>query len=192
MANNKYYADEIKRRVTMHDVITRYGFKADRHKRIPCPFHNGEDNNLGYKSDFFKCFVCGVSGDVITFVQKYYDLSFNDTLARMDEDFALGFQIGRDLRESERRAIAKRAFEAKMERKKKQMARERLDKAYHDAYDELARLDRQLMEHKPRDGDEEIHPLYLEALQGIETARYRLERAEEEIYNYEQRNNTNT
>lgn len=186
MKNNTYYVDEIKDRITMHDVLTRYGFKVGRDKRIPCPFHNGKDKNLGYKPNFFKCFVCGASGDVITFVQKYHGLSFTDTLVKIDNDFALGLGIGNELQERERLALAKKSFEAKLERKKRQMAHERLEKAYHDAYDELARLDRQQMQYRPKSDDDVVHPLFIEAISKIEIARHELECAEKELYLYEQ------
>lgn len=190
--NNRYYVEKIKDRVTMHDVVSRYGFKVGHNKRIQCPFHKGEDFNLGYKKDFFKCFVCGENGDVITFVQKYHGLSFSDTLIRMDDDFYLGLGICNHLTDRERMRIAKEAFEEKLKRKKEQMHRARLDEAYHNAYDEFARLDRQLIEHKPKADDEDLHPLYIEALQNIEGARYKLECAEKELHEYEQRNYTNT
>lgn len=190
MSSNKYYSNEIKNRVTMPDVVTRYGFKVGQNRRIPCPFHNGEDYNLGYKADFFKCFVCGVSGDVITFVQKYHGLSFSDTLVRMDEDFHLGLGVGEYLRERERLYQAQKAFEARHERKLKKMSRDRVEKAYHDAYDEFARLDRQMIDYRPKSEEEEPHPKFLEALQKIETARYMLACAEEEVYLYEQQQQT--
>ncbi len=193
MLNKNYYSTEIKNRVTMPDVVARYGFKVGHNRRIPCPFHNGEDDNLGYKADFFKCFVCGVSGDVITFVQKYHGLSFSDTLVRMDKDFHLGLGVGEYLCERERLYRAQKAFEEKQERKLKKMSRDRVEKAYHDTYDEFARLDRQMIDYRPKSEEEELHPKFLEALQKIETARYMLACAEEEVYLYEQQQtNRNT
>lgn len=189
MQNDKYYVQQIKNRVTMPDVIARYGFKRGRDGRIPCPFHRGEDNNLSCKADFFKCFVCGASGDVITFVQKYHGLSFSDTLAQIDADFHLGLQVGENLSERERLYRAKQMFEAKKEREKENAERKKLEEAYHKAYDELARLDRQLIDYRPSEDDVETHPLYAEALAGLEIARYELDCAERELFDYERRNN---
>ena len=189
MNNNSFYSNEIKRRVTMHDVVARYGFKVGHNRRIPCPFHNGKDNNLGYKADFFKCFVCNESGDVITFVQKYHGLSFAETLLRIDEDFSLGLGVGKRTSDREKLRLAQKSYEARRERTSAQKAQQAKEKAYHDAYDEVARLDRQMIDYCPKNEDEEPHPKFLEALQKLETARYMLDCADEEVYNYEQQCN---
>ena len=188
--SNNYYAEKIKERVTMPDVIARYGFKVGQGgRRIACPFHQGKDYNLGYKDDFFKCFVCGASGDVITFMQKYHGLSFSAVLARADEDFCLGLGVGEYLCERERLHQAQKVFEAGHKRQVEKVHRERLDRVYHDAYDEFARLDRQRIDYRPKNEGEELHPLFVEALQKIELAQYELVCAEEEIYLYEQQRN---
>lgn len=48
-----------------------------------CPFHI--EKTPSFKADperqSFHCFGCGISGDVITFIQKYKSLSFRDALA---------------------------------------------------------------------------------------------------------------
>lgn len=189
MNNNNFYSEEIKRRVTMHDIVARYGFKVGRGNRIPCPFHNGKDNNLGFKADFFKCFVCNESGDVITFVQKYNGWSFADTIQRMDEEYHLGLGTGKPMSRREKMRVAQQSFEAGRERRERQKTQQAKEKAYHDAYDEYARLDRQMIDYRPRSEDEKPSSEFIEALQQIETARYMLDCAEEEVYIYEQERN---
>jgi DNA primase len=189
MNNNSFYSNEIKRRVTMHDVVARYGLKVGRGNRIPCPFHNGKDNNLSYKADFFKCFVCDESGDVIAFVQKYHGLSFAETLLRIDDDFSLGLGVGKRTSDREKLRLAQRSYEVRRERASAQKVQQAKEKAYHDAYDEYARLDRQMIDYRPRSEDEKPSSEFIEALQQIETARYMLDCADEEVYNYEQERN---
>jgi DNA primase len=49
--------------------------------RGPCPFHHGKDNNFSVTANGgFKCFVCGESGDVFTFVQKHLGLDFVESV----------------------------------------------------------------------------------------------------------------
>ena len=47
-----------------------------------CPFHGDTRPSLhiSEKKGLFKCFVCGVGGDAITFVQKYKNIPFRDSL----------------------------------------------------------------------------------------------------------------
>jgi DNA primase len=49
--------------------------------RGPCPFHHGKDNNFSVTANGgYKCFVCGESGDVFSFVQKHLGLDFVESV----------------------------------------------------------------------------------------------------------------
>jgi len=49
--------------------------------RGPCPFHHGKDSNFSVTANGgYKCFVCGESGDVFTFVQKHLGLDFVESV----------------------------------------------------------------------------------------------------------------
>jgi len=47
-----------------------------------CPFHSEKTPSFHVHPDrgFFKCFGCGVGGDVITFVQKLENAAFGDAV----------------------------------------------------------------------------------------------------------------
>ena len=83
-------AENIKQLISMEDVLQQYGFPTARNGRIPCPLHNGKDNNFSYKGQYFKCFVCGEGGTVIDFVMKLFDLNFRQAVLRLNADFQLG------------------------------------------------------------------------------------------------------
>lgn len=86
------YAREIKSRVDLKDVCQKYGIKFSA--RGKCPLHQGNDNNFAMTRTNFICFSrCG-SGDVITFVQKLFGLSFREALKKIDIDFKLGIIQG--------------------------------------------------------------------------------------------------
>ena len=44
-----FYVMQIKELVKMGDLLNYYGFEIGKGNRIACPFHNGEDKNLGFK-----------------------------------------------------------------------------------------------------------------------------------------------
>jgi DNA primase len=50
--------------------------------RGPCPFHHGKDPNFSVhpKTNTYRCFVCGESGDVFDFVRKHLGLDFTDAV----------------------------------------------------------------------------------------------------------------
>jgi DNA primase len=69
--------------------------------RGPCPFHHGKDNNFSVTANGgYKCFVCGESGDVFTFVQKHLGLDFVESVK------LVGNRTGVEVRE-----VAKRTEE---------------------------------------------------------------------------------
>lgn len=51
-----------------------------------CPFHEEKTPSFSVNSEkeIFHCFGCGVSGDVIDFVQKYYNLDFLKAIKHLE------------------------------------------------------------------------------------------------------------
>ena len=186
--NNSYVANEIKSRVKMPELLRYYGIEVDRKKIISCTLHNGTDKNFGVKYDYIHCFVCNESEDQIGFVQKYFSLSFADSVSKINTDFSLGLPIGEQIDKRRQTDIARQSFLRKQEQKKKEEEHERYFTAWLDAHGELIRLERQKIDYRPKSACEELHPKFIEALQGIEYAKYRLGCAEEELMEYEKRN----
>ena len=58
-------SEEIKRTVSMTELVWKYGLYPNRAGFIRCPFHDGDKNaSLKIYKDSFYCFGCGASGDV--------------------------------------------------------------------------------------------------------------------------------
>lgn len=186
--NNSYIANEIKSRVKMPELLRCYGIEVDRKNRIACPLHNGTDKNCGVKDDYIHCFVCNESADQIGFVQKYFSLNFADAVSKINTDFSLGLPFGERIDKRRQTDMARQSFLRKQEQKKKEEEHERCLTAWLDAHGELIRLERQKNDYRPKSACEELHPKFIEALQGIEYAKYKLGCAEEDLYLYEQRN----
>jgi hypothetical protein len=172
MKVNKVIA--IKDRLTMREVLEHYGYTAKR--RMPCPLHTGKDNNFEVKEHSFMCYSqCG-GGDVITFVQKLFGLSFPDTLKKIDIDFGLnlyGEHSFEDLRKSHYR---QKQIQAERERKERE--KQQADAQYWAVFDEWKRLDDNKRKFAPKTPDEEWNPLYIEALRKLPYIEYLLEMAE--------------
>lgn len=132
-------ADAIHDSVTMENVIAMYFPQLPiRNHRCPCPFHNGKDYNFSFTERGYKCFVCGVSGDVITFVKEACELSTRvDAMKRINADFRLGLPIDGTLSAIQSATLALRRAEAK----KKKEAEEKWWNTYHALMDEWIRLD---------------------------------------------------
>ena len=176
----------IKDRLIMHDVLLRYGYEPKR--RMKCPLHNGDGLNFEIKEKSWRCYShCG-SGDLISFVQKLFGLSFPDTLKKIDTDFNLGLFEHISNRKS--LDIARQSYKRKKERERQKQQVEDVKNRYWDIFDEWVRLDRNKTLYAPKTHDEEWHPLFVEALQKLSYQEYLLDCAESEVYEIEHRNNT--
>ena len=186
--NSGYIVNEIKLRVKMPELLRRYGFDI-RRNRIPCHIHGGKNDNLGIKEEYCHCFKCGYNADIIKFVKDYYSLSFSDTLSKINDDFSLGLPIGEKIGRRKQIDIARESFQRKKEQKNKQSEYETLLNEWENAHDEFIKLERKRIEYKPKSRLDELLPEYIEILKEIEYAKYRLGCAEEELMEYEKRNN---
>ncbi len=180
-------ADEIKARLTMSEVFRGYGLNPDSRGKLCCPFHNEKTPSLGvYRNGKrFHCFGCGADGDAITFTMRYFGLGFNEALRRLNEDFSLGLiKAGHTTRRDMLKAI-EAARERKEARRKREEAAEKLTTAYWEAFDRWKGYDDALRLYKPMSASEELHPLFIEALQNIAYAAYILSIRDEERNHFE-------
>ena len=84
-------AAQVKSRLTMAELFERYGFRPDRRGFVQCPFHSEKTASLGVYDGGrrWKCFGCGAGGDVISFAQQLFGLSFAQAVTRLECDFGL-------------------------------------------------------------------------------------------------------
>lgn len=193
--NNSYIVNEIKQRLNTRGVLSAYGIETNSKGFACCPFHNEKtasfkvyDGDRGYY-----CFGCGESGDVITFVQKFFNITFNEALQKLNQDFGLGFSIGEKLTYRKRLEMSKRAYDFKKSKESEKQELDRLKQDRENLLSEWVRLDNQRKERRPKSGDVDLHPLFVEYLLNISRIEFELECAETRLYQYEQkRNNANS
>ena len=70
--------DEVKR-ISMREVVERYGFRLTRAGFIHCPFHQGDKGASlkVYEHDWY-CHACNAHGDQIDFVRRMDGLTFKE------------------------------------------------------------------------------------------------------------------
>lgn len=81
---SKDIIDLIKAQNDIVDVISSYIKVNDKNKAL-CPFHNDHNESLSISKDkqIFKCFSCGVSGNVITFVERFENCTYAEALQKL-------------------------------------------------------------------------------------------------------------
>lgn len=90
-------AEQIKQSVSVIDVLDRYlgvklPMKGTKSRNIPCPIHNGEDENFGVDAErnIATCFSqCGKSWNVIDLTMEIHNTDFKGAIRLLQEDFNL-------------------------------------------------------------------------------------------------------
>lgn len=171
-------AQKIKEQITMIHICEKYGISLDHKGFAKCPFHNEKTPSFKvYSADKgWHCFGCNESGSVIDFVMKYFNLSFKEAVKKIDLDFNLCLLKKPTIREYRQMQFAEK--KRQIEKEKQESEQMMVESEYWAIFDEWKRLDENKRLYAPKSFNEEMHPLFLEAISKIEHQKYLLEQAE--------------
>lgn len=84
--------EKIMSMVKIRDVFNKYVGAEIRKGFSRCPFHNEKTASfkLFENNNSFYCFGCGVGGDEINFVSKLFNISYYESMKKLNEDYNLG------------------------------------------------------------------------------------------------------
>jgi DNA primase len=99
--------DTIRQRVNIVDVITQHLAlkKAGKNYRALCPFHQEKTPSfmVSDEKQIFHCFGCGAGGDVFTFLMRYENLTFYESLTELAKRVGITIPRGGDRTEDEKK-----------------------------------------------------------------------------------------
>ena len=79
----------VKQNVCTPKAATQYGLEVSRNGMARCPFHDDRHPSMKLNRDYFYCFGCGASGDVINLTARLLGLSNSEAAKRLAADFEL-------------------------------------------------------------------------------------------------------
>ena len=82
--------ETVKAAVTVKQAAEYCVLSVNRNNMVSCPFRNDRHPSMKLNEDYFYCFGCGTSGDVIDLVAKLFNLSCSEAVAKLAEDFGIG------------------------------------------------------------------------------------------------------
>jgi len=90
----KNFIDDLIARTDIIDIIdSRLKLKKQgKNYRACCPFHNGNNKtsfSVSSDNQFYHCFNCGASGNVVTFLMEYDGIEFIDAIEMLAEQLAI-------------------------------------------------------------------------------------------------------
>lgn len=121
--------EEILSLLNMVDILNKYGIKIKRNM-CHCPFHKDNSPSMKIYEKSFYCFSCNLTGDVIEFVQQYFNLNFQEAMEKINYDFNLGLKTRGRLSQKQLKKIQQECeFKRKQKEKFKQETNSKLIKA---------------------------------------------------------------
>lgn len=84
--------DFILNNITMIEILDKYNIKRKGNQFV-CPFHNDKmPSAKAYKNSFY-CFACNKTGDLIQFVEYYFNIDFISAIKTINKDFNLNLSF---------------------------------------------------------------------------------------------------
>ena len=81
--------ETIKAAVTPMQAAEHYGLRVLPNGMTCCPFHKDRHPSMKLNKDYFFCFGCGASGDVIDFTARLFGISLKDAAEKLAADFSI-------------------------------------------------------------------------------------------------------
>ena len=81
--------ETVKAAVTPRMAAERYGLPIQQGNMVCCPFHADRTPSMKLNEDYFYCFGCGASGDVIDLAARIFGLSGYDAAKKLAVDFGI-------------------------------------------------------------------------------------------------------
>ena len=81
--------ETVKASVSVPDVAKMYGLQPNHHDMVRCPFHDDRHPSLKLNEDYFYCFGCGSTGDVIDLTGRLFVLSPYEAARKLAVDFGI-------------------------------------------------------------------------------------------------------
>ena len=149
----------IKQSVTTRQAAESFGIQVNSHGMAVCPFHDDRRPSMKVDETFY-CFGCGATGDVITFTSQLFGISPASAAQKLAMDFGISLE-----EDSEYPIFPKSRAQLEFET------------WVHEALVTLRRYNQLLYEWKflaPANPGEDIHFLFVEALQNSARVKYLL------------------
>ncbi len=156
--------EAVKQSITVREAAQMYGIEVNRSGMACCPFHDDKNPSMKLNEEYFYCFGCGATGDVIDFAVRLYNLSPREAAEKLAQDFGLAY----DSQAPPRRRYVRQKTEA-------QKFKEDRDHAFRVLADYFHLLRKWETDYTPKTPEENPHPRFMEAIQKKDYVGYLLD-----------------
>ena len=161
MAGNLF--ETVKQSITVREAAEMYGIEVRRNGMACCPFHDDKNPSMKLNEEYFYCFGCGATGDVIDFTARLYNLFPKEAAEKLAQDFGLAYDSQAPPRHYVRQKTEAQKF------------KEDRDHAFRVLADYFHLLRKWETEYSPKTPEEHPHPRFMEAIQKKDYVGYLLD-----------------
>ena len=162
MAGNVFEA--VKQSVTVREAAEMYGIQVNRRGMACCPFHDDRHPSMKLNEEYFYCFGCGATGDVIGLTSRLYNLTPKEAAEKLAQDFGLAY----DNQAPPRRQYVRQKNEV-------QKFKEDRDRSFRVLADYYHLLRKWETAYAPKTPEDHLHPRYMEAIHKKDYVGYLLD-----------------
>ena len=156
--------ETVKQSITVREAAQMYGIEVNRSGMACCPFHDDKNPSMKLNEEYFYCFGCGATGDVIDFTARLYNLSPKEAAEKLAQNFGLAY----DSQAPPRRRYVRQKSEA-------QKFKEDRDHTFRVLADYFHLLRKWETDYTPKTPEENPHPRFMEAIQRKDYVGYLLD-----------------
>lgn len=169
--------DIIRESVQMKDVVKKYRLTVNSSGFAVCPFHSEKTASLKIYNGGrgWHCYGCGSGGSVIDFIIKFFNVDKSGAIKIINNDFALNLPLGRSSTYREREILRRRMKEAEKRLTDERKLFNAEKEEYNRIMDEYVWADIIISALKPKTEHDEIHDVYVEAINKKVIAEYMLD-----------------
>ena len=80
---------KIKSAITVPQAAKVYGMEPDRRGMVCCPFHSDSHPSMKLNDNYYYCFGCGATGDVVDLTANLFGLNPRQAAEKLAHDFGL-------------------------------------------------------------------------------------------------------
>ena len=156
--------EAVKQSVITRQAAERYGLNVNRNGMAVCPFHN--DKNPSMKLDRrFHCFGCQADGDAVDFVSRLFELPSKDAAMQLADDLGIVYD------NRQKPTVKPHIREPTPEQKYRQEEMH----CYKVLCEYFHLLQKWEQQYAPQTPEDDLHPLFVEALQRMDYIEYLLD-----------------
>ena len=156
--------EAVKQNVTTRQAAELYGIPVSRNGMAVCPFHN--DKNPSMKLDRrFHCFGCQADGDAVDFVSRLFELPSKDAAMKLADDLGIVYD------NRQKPTVKPHIREPTPEQKYRQEEMH----CYKVLCEYFHLLQKWEQQYAPQTPEDDLHPLFVEALQKQDYVDYLLD-----------------